>query len=161
MSSRTELRSVLTSYLARHPAESAPLAPVRAALDAARQGPAPVTCSAVVIDRGGRVLHVPDSPTGSGLPGTRPQDGDRSPLATALRAVREQTGIPPPATSASPRSTSAPRSTSPRAPRRSVRRSPTSASPSTSPIPPAPKHPGAPPSSSGARRRLWTGRPSR
>ncbi|MFI8372286.1 NUDIX domain-containing protein [Streptomyces sp. NPDC085466] len=96
MPSRTELRSLLASYLARHPAESARLAPVETALAArTAPGPAPVTCSAVVIDRAGRVLHVPDSPTGEGLPGTRPETGDRSPLATALRAVHEQTGIPP------------------------------------------------------------------
>ncbi|MER8197603.1 NUDIX domain-containing protein [Streptomyces microflavus] len=95
MSSRTELRTILTSYLARHPAESGPLAPVHAALDATNSGPAAVTCSALVIDRDGKVLHAPDSPTGPGLPRTRPQDSDRSPLATALRAVREQSGIQP------------------------------------------------------------------
>ncbi|MFF5638172.1 NUDIX domain-containing protein [Streptomyces sp. NPDC012825] len=96
MPSRTELRSVLASYLARHPAESARLAPVETALAAhTAPGPALVTCSAVVVDRTGHILHVPDSPTGAGLPGTRPETGDRSPLATALRAVREQTGIPP------------------------------------------------------------------
>ncbi|WP_327391405.1 NUDIX domain-containing protein (plasmid) [Streptomyces microflavus] len=95
MSSRTELRTILTSYLARHPAEDAALAPVRAALDAPHAGPAVVTCSALVIDRDGKILHAPDSPTGPGLPRTKPQDSDRSPLATALRAVREQTGIQP------------------------------------------------------------------
>jgi len=97
VSSRTELRSILASYLARHPAESARLTLVKTALAAAHAapGPAPVTCSALVVDRSGRFLHVPNSPTGSGLPGTRPEDGDRSPLATALRAVHEQTGIGP------------------------------------------------------------------
>ncbi|WP_186343758.1 NUDIX domain-containing protein [Streptomyces sp. CFMR 7] len=95
MSSRTELRTILTSYLARHPAESGPLAPVHAALDAAHAGPVAVTCSALVIDRSGKVLHAPASPTGPGLPRTKSQDSDRNLLATALRAVREQTGIQP------------------------------------------------------------------
>ncbi|MET9931724.1 MULTISPECIES: NUDIX domain-containing protein [unclassified Streptomyces] len=96
MPSRTELRSILASYLVRHPAESTRLAPVETALAAqTAPDPAPVTCSAVVVDRTSRILHVPDSPTGASLPGARPETGDRSPLATALRAVHEQTGIPP------------------------------------------------------------------
>ncbi|MFF6903359.1 NUDIX domain-containing protein [Streptomyces hydrogenans] len=94
MSSRTELHTVLASYLARHPDETARLAPVTAALDAhGTSSLAPVTCSAVVVDRDRRILHTAN--TTSGLPGAAPQDGDRSLLATALRAVHDQTGIPP------------------------------------------------------------------
>lgn len=98
MSSRTELRTVLASYLARHPDETARLEPVTTALDTAHgtPGPAPVTCSAVVIDRDRRILHAPPhAPTASGLPSSAPQDGDRSLLATALRAVHDRTGIRP------------------------------------------------------------------
>ncbi|MGW3387453.1 NUDIX domain-containing protein [Streptomyces cinereoruber] len=95
MSSRTELHSVLASYLARHPDETARLAHVIAALDAHRTGLAPVTCSAVVVDRDHRILRTAHAPTASGLPGAVPQDGDRSLLAAALRAVHDQTGIRP------------------------------------------------------------------
>lgn len=100
MSSRSGLRSALTTYLTRHPIESTHLAPVAAALDAAHAGQdlAPVTCSAVVVDQDRRVLHVhnrPDAPAGTGMPSAEAQDGDRSPLATALRAVCDQTGIRP------------------------------------------------------------------
>ncbi|MFJ9979444.1 NUDIX domain-containing protein [Streptomyces cyaneofuscatus] len=54
-----------------------------------------MTSSAIVVNGGGQVLHVPDSPTGSGLPGARPEDGGPNALATAVRAIREQTGIQP------------------------------------------------------------------
>ncbi|MGW8697687.1 NUDIX domain-containing protein [Streptomyces eurythermus] len=96
MFSRTDLRTLLDSYLLRHPTESARLATVAAALDVAHSTPDPVlvTCSAVVIDRARRILHAPNAPASTGLPGAKPRDGDRSPLATALRAVHEQTGIP-------------------------------------------------------------------
>ncbi|MGW6562745.1 NUDIX domain-containing protein [Streptomyces hydrogenans] len=94
MSSRTELHSVLASYLVHYSDETARLAPVTAALDAhVTAGLAPVTCSAVVVDRDRRILHTAN--TASGLPGAAPQDSDRSLLATALRAVHDQTGIPP------------------------------------------------------------------
>ncbi|MEU3188262.1 NUDIX domain-containing protein [Streptomyces sp. NPDC006923] len=97
MFSPSDLRTVLTSYLVHHPTESTRLAPVAAALDAAHRtpDPVPVTCSAVVIDHDRLVLHTQNAPAGSGLPGAEHQDGDRSPLATALRAVRDQTGIRP------------------------------------------------------------------
>ncbi|MDO0930043.1 NUDIX domain-containing protein [Streptomyces sp. TG1A-8] len=97
MSSRTDLRTVLDSYLARHPTESTRLADVAAALDAVHNtpDPLPVTCSAVVVDRARRILHTSSVPAGPGLPGAKLRRGDRSPLATALRAVHDQTGIPP------------------------------------------------------------------
>ncbi|MFJ9979443.1 hypothetical protein [Streptomyces cyaneofuscatus] len=41
MSSRTALRTIFASYLARHPSENGPLASVHAALDAAHPGPSP------------------------------------------------------------------------------------------------------------------------
>ncbi|MFF2013850.1 NUDIX domain-containing protein [Streptomyces sp. NPDC058195] len=92
MPSRSELRSLLTSYLTRHPDESDRLAPVEAALDTTHGSP--MTCTAVVVSPDRQVLHVP-TPTGPGLPSTRPESGDRGPLSTALRAVHEQTGIRP------------------------------------------------------------------
>ncbi|MFB7852948.1 NUDIX domain-containing protein [Streptomyces sp. NPDC056053] len=95
MPNRTDLQTILASYLARHPAESARLTPVKAALDAAHVTSVPVTCSAVVIDRDRRILRTPSAPAGPGLPGAGPQDSDRSPLATAVRAVHDQTGIRP------------------------------------------------------------------
>ncbi|MFB7341134.1 NUDIX domain-containing protein [Streptomyces hydrogenans] len=55
----------------------------------------PVTCSAVVVDRDRRILRTAHTSTASGLPGAAPQEGDRSLLATALRAVHDQTGIRP------------------------------------------------------------------
>ncbi|MFF5475243.1 NUDIX domain-containing protein [Streptomyces achromogenes] len=97
MFNRTDLRTVLNSYLVRHPAESARLAAVADALDAAHStpDPVPVTCSAVVVDPARRILHASSASVGPRLPGAEPRNEERSPLATALRAVREQTGIHP------------------------------------------------------------------
>jgi 8-oxo-dGTP pyrophosphatase MutT (NUDIX family) len=95
--SRTDLRTVLNSYLVRHPAETARLTAVAGALDATHStpDPVPVTCSAVVVDRARRILHAPNACAEPGLPSAKPRDEERSPLATALRAVHEQTGIHP------------------------------------------------------------------
>jgi hypothetical protein len=61
---RSDIRDLLTDYLERHPAEREQLAPLLAALDAPSGPtsratmPGHVTCSAVVIDRDRRVLHI-------------------------------------------------------------------------------------------------------
>ncbi|MFE5859688.1 NUDIX domain-containing protein [Streptomyces virginiae] len=96
------IRALLTAYLARHPAEAEQLAPLTRALadegePASRSTlPGHVTCSAVVIDRNGRVLHIHHKASGKALaPGGHVEQADRTLLGTALREVWEEAGIPP------------------------------------------------------------------
>ncbi|MFB6630212.1 NUDIX domain-containing protein [Streptomyces sp. NPDC056362] len=100
--SRDHLRSTLAAYLARHPAERGALSGLIVALDAEddptdRAAPTGrITCSGVVVDAEGRVLHL--ARTASGLlctPGGPVETGDSTLLATALREIVEKTGIPP------------------------------------------------------------------
>ncbi|GAA1189376.1 8-oxo-dGTP pyrophosphatase MutT (NUDIX family) [Kitasatospora gansuensis] len=96
------IAAVTRAYLDRHPAEHAKLAPLLAMLattaePASRKTlPAHVTCSAVVINHDRQVLHIHHKATGLTLcPGGHGEEADTSLLATALREVTEEAGIPP------------------------------------------------------------------
>lgn len=100
---RSDIHELVTSYLERHPGERDLLAalledPATApgATDPAAP-PARVTCSAVVIDRSRRVLHIHHPATGDTprAPGGRVAASDRTLLEAALRGLREEAGIPP------------------------------------------------------------------
>ncbi|MFH9730310.1 NUDIX domain-containing protein [Streptomyces sp. NPDC017260] len=100
--SSSSIRRTVQAYLGRHPDERDALAELLAALDrpadvTARTAlPGHVTCSAVVIDRRRRVLHIRHRATGLVLTsGGHIEPGDRTPLAAALRQISEETGIPP------------------------------------------------------------------
>jgi 8-oxo-dGTP pyrophosphatase MutT (NUDIX family) len=97
---RTETRSLVDAYLERHPLDRGRLAPLLAALDdpddptSRATSPGHITCSAVVIDRDQRVLHIDHRASGLTLaPGGHVDEGDRTLLATALREVHEEAGI--------------------------------------------------------------------
>ncbi|MFJ6782740.1 NUDIX domain-containing protein [Streptomyces yangpuensis] len=114
---RSHLRGAVAAHLERRPAGREALEDLLTALDAETDPAGPtdpidpidppdpagptalagrITCSAVVVDRHRRVLHVRHRPGGSLLlPGGRVGPDDRTLLAAALRAVHEQAGIPP------------------------------------------------------------------
>ncbi|ELP66002.1 acetyltransferase [Streptomyces turgidiscabies Car8] len=86
----------------RHPTELAVVAPLLTAIEGVEDPtsratmPAHVTCSAVVIDRDRRVLHVLHKASGLFLvPGGTPGPGDHTLLTAALREVGEVSGIKP------------------------------------------------------------------
>ncbi|WP_053650511.1 NUDIX domain-containing protein [Streptomyces sp. XY431] len=96
------IAAVTRAYLDRHPAERAKLEPLLAVLATEPQPtsrttlPAHVTCSAIVINRDRQVLHIHHRATGLTLcPGGHGEEADTSLLATALREVAEEAGIPP------------------------------------------------------------------
>ncbi|MFJ4341547.1 NUDIX domain-containing protein [Streptomyces sp. NPDC088915] len=100
--SHARIRGLLSDYLGHHPGERDALAGLSAALDATTDAtdrstlPGHVTCSGVVLDADGRVLHIRHRATRLLLPpGGHVEAGDDTLLGAALREVEEETGIPP------------------------------------------------------------------
>ncbi|WP_274036476.1 NUDIX hydrolase [Streptomyces sp. MMBL 11-1] len=99
----TAIRRTVEAYLDRHPGERDALAELLAAVNrpveaTARTAlPGRITCSAVVIDRQGRVLHIGHRANGGLMlnSGGRIEPEDRTLLAAALRKVSEGAGLGP------------------------------------------------------------------
>ncbi|MFB7599810.1 GNAT family N-acetyltransferase [Streptomyces sp. NPDC056160] len=96
----SDIRALVQAYLLRHPAEHAVVDALLAVLDAAGDPtcrttmPAHITCSAVVVNRDRRVLHILHRASGLVLvPGGHVEPTDRTLLAAAVREVGEETGI--------------------------------------------------------------------
>ncbi|MFH7340489.1 NUDIX domain-containing protein [Streptomyces sp. KHY 26] len=98
---RSHIRTTTEAYLDRHPDERDALAGLLALLDGPDEPtsratlPSHITCSAAVIDRDRRVLHVGHRASEKLLaPGGHVEE-DRTLLAAALREVCEETGLRP------------------------------------------------------------------
>ncbi|MFJ9157498.1 NUDIX hydrolase [Streptomyces griseoviridis] len=98
---RSSIRTTAEAYLSRHPHERDSLAVLMSLLDGAADPadratlPGHVTCSAAVIDREQRVLHIGHRSTGLLLNPGGHMEGDRTLVAAALREVCEETGLRP------------------------------------------------------------------
>ncbi|MFI8823522.1 NUDIX domain-containing protein [Streptomyces sp. NPDC053431] len=96
------IRTLVTAYLDRHADERDAMAGLLEALEADGNPtdrsalPGHITCSAVVIDRDRRVLHIRHKATGGLLlaPGGHVEAADDTLLGAALREVEEEAGIP-------------------------------------------------------------------
>ncbi|MFF9060822.1 NUDIX domain-containing protein [Streptomyces sp. NPDC014882] len=99
--SRSHIRTTAEAYLARHPHEQDSLAGLLSLLEADDHPadratlPGHVTCSAAVIDREQRVLHIGHRSTGLLLTPGGHIEKDQTLLAAALREVCEETGLRP------------------------------------------------------------------
>ncbi|MFI9042079.1 NUDIX domain-containing protein [Streptomyces sp. NPDC053726] len=97
---RSDIRNLLKEYLEHHPAEREQLEPLVAALDSEAEPtsratlPGHITCSAAVIDRDRRVLHIGHKASRKLLAPGHVED-DRTLLTAALREVCEETGLRP------------------------------------------------------------------
>lgn len=97
----SHIRRIAEAYLTRHPHERDALAGLMSLLDGTGDPadratlPGHVTCSAAVIDREQRVLHIGHRGTGLLLNPGGHVEGDRTLLAAALREVCEETGLRP------------------------------------------------------------------
>ncbi|WP_030253027.1 NUDIX domain-containing protein [Streptomyces violens] len=107
--SRSLIRDTVEAYLVRHPNERTALTPLLKALahpadpTSRTAFPGHVTCSALVIDEAGRVLHIHHRASGKALaPGGHTEPGDETLAAAALRELHEEAGIPPHAVAAWP-----------------------------------------------------------
>ncbi len=100
MISSEEIRATVAGYLRRHPDEADRLALLTAALAQPRDLTSRktfaghVTCSALVLDPAGRVLHVRHNALNTWLrPGGHLEPGDTTLTGAALREIAEETGI--------------------------------------------------------------------
>nr|WP_246619356.1 NUDIX hydrolase [Streptomyces corallincola] len=96
----SDIRSATEAYLTRHPEERDTLAGLLATLDGVtdpcdpRTLPGHISCSAVVVDRDRRVLHLAPEAGGTfRTPGGHARAEDRTLLGAALRELRERTGV--------------------------------------------------------------------
>ncbi|RZU49914.1 8-oxo-dGTP pyrophosphatase MutT (NUDIX family) [Krasilnikovia cinnamomea] len=96
-----DIRATVDAYLIRHPDEVGRLAPLTTALDAdhdltsRKTLPGHVTCSALVCDPAGRVLHIRHNVLNRWLcPGGHLEPHDTTLAGGALREITEETGIP-------------------------------------------------------------------
>ncbi|HEX5597313.1 MAG TPA: NUDIX hydrolase [Micromonosporaceae bacterium] len=101
MISADEIGKTVRAYLERYPAEAGRLAPLVSALDQSNDLTSRttftghVTCSGIVIDPAGRVLHIRHNVLRLWLrPGGHLEADDVSLVAAAFREVKEETGIP-------------------------------------------------------------------
>lgn len=97
-----EISDAVCTYLARYPADTDRITALTTALEHAgdltsrKTFPGHVTCSAIIIDAQGRVLHIRHNQLGTWLrPGGHLENSDDSLIAGVLREVTEETGISP------------------------------------------------------------------
>lgn len=101
MISSEAIRAAVTGYLDRHPDEAGRLAALTAAitgsgdLTSRKTFTGHVTCSAIVVDPAGRVLHICHNALNMWLrPGGHLEPGDSTLVGASRREVAEETGIP-------------------------------------------------------------------